>query len=702
MKEDGLDVIQGTIQVGIDVGGTFTDLVAYDSEGRLVAFLKVHTTPGNPSEGVLGAFDQLRSSGEKPRDVVKLAHATTIATNTLLEKKGAKTCLLTTRGFEDVLELRRHNRPQMYNLFQEISPPLAPRHLRLGIPERVDAKGAILTPIGEPELLAAVDTIRSQGIESVAISFLHAYANPVHEKRVMAEIVKRVPHVFVSCSSDVWPEFREFERTSTTVLNAYIRPSVDRYLEKMSEKLSKEGVGSFSVMKSNGGLTSAENARRYPVHLIESGPAAGMVSAAWLGRTLDVENIIALDVGGTTAKAGIITGGTPKVTNEFHADSFRHGTPVGGYPIRSPVIDLVEIGAGGGSIAWIDTAGVVKVGPHSAGAMPGPACYGLGGTEPTVTDANLVLGFLNPENFHGGRTTLYPDLAEKAISDRICGFFGWPLEKGAAAIIRIAKANLLEMVRLVSIRKGFDPREFSLLAYGGAGPLHASSIAKDLNVGRTLIPPLAGVFSALGLLVAGVRHDVVKTHPFLTTDMPESAGPDMFRELEDRMRGLLRREACDLSRVSTFNSVDMRYLGQVFELTIPIKGKLKARDEILELERQFEKKYRGTFHYVLPDSRIEIVNFRMTATVDDAFPRLANIINTVSHPSKTGRTVVRRVFHESLNQFIEVPVLSNGWPKAGQEIAGPTLIEAEDTTVFIPVDQKGNVNERGCLIIEPK
>ena len=701
MKKDGRD-FRAAVQVGIDVGGTFTDLVAYDEEGRLVAFLKVHTTPGDPSEGIFQAIDQLRSSGEQPKIVVKLAHATTIATNTLLEKKGAKTCLLTTRGFEDVLELRRHNRPQMYNLFQEISPPLVPRHLRLGIPERLDAKGAVLESIGEPELLAAIDKIRSQEIESVAISFLHAYANPVHEKRVMEEIVKRVPRVFVSCSYDVWPEYREFERTSTTVLNAYIRPSVDRYLKKMSEKLSKEGVKDFSVMKSNGGLTSAENARRFPVHLIESGPAAGMVSAAWLGRALDFKNIIALDVGGTTAKAGIITGGTPKVTNEFHADALHHGTPVGGYPIRSPVIDLVEIGAGGGSIAWVDKAGILKVGPHSAGAVPGPACYGKGGNEPTVTDANLVLGFLNPENFHGGRTKLYPDLAEKAINDRIGRFFGWPLEKGAAAIIRIAKANLIEMVRLVSIRKGFDPRDFSLLAYGGAGPLHASSIARDLNIGQTLIPPLAGVFSALGLLVAGVRHDVVKTRPFLTSEMPDSAGPDMFRDLEDQMSDLLRGEGCDLSQVSTFPSVDMRYLGQVFELTLPIEGKLKDSDEILKLERQFEAKYRAAFHYILPGSRIEIVNFRMTATIDDASPRLENLMKKVSQPPGTGRTSVRRVFHESLNRFIEVPVLSNAWPEAGSEIDGPTLIETADTTIFISMDQKGVVNERECLVIKPK
>ena len=288
----------------------------------------------------------------------------------------------------------------------------------------------------------------------------------------------------------------------------------------MLEELKKQRVESFSVMKSSGGLTSAENARRLPVHLIESGPAAGIVSASWLGRDSGYENIIALDIGGTTAKAGIITGGTPKVTTEFYTDSTRNGVPTGGYAVKSPAIDLVEIGAGGGSIAWVDKAGILKVGPHSAGAVPGPVCYGLGGTEPTVTDANLVLGFLNPDYFHGGRTRLHPKLAAKTIHDRVGRFFGWSVEKAAAAIIRIATANIIEMVRLVSIKRGYDPREFCLLAYGGAGPLYAGFIVNDLKIPVALIPPLAGLFSALGVMMAGIRHDLVTTRPYLPMKCP--------------------------------------------------------------------------------------------------------------------------------------------------------------------------------------
>ncbi len=687
------------IRLGIDVGGTFTDLVAYNEGGGLVAFLKVHTTPGDPSEGVLHALHQFKATGLKQPDIREVAHATTMATNTLLEKKGAKTCLLTTRGFEDILELRRHNRPQMYNLFQEISPPLVPRHLRIGITERLDPRGNVLTPMREAELLDAIREIQLQEIESVAICFLHAYANPVHEKKAIEIIREHLPNVFVSCSHQVWPEFREYERTSTTVLNAYIRPSVDRYLWRMGEELSMEGVQAFSVMKSNGGLTSAENARHFPVHLIESGPAAGMVSAAWLARGLGVENMITLDVGGTTAKAGIITQGTPRVTTEFHADSLYHGIPVGGYPVRSPVIDLVEIGAGGGSIAWIDRAGILKVGPHSAGAVPGPACYGLGGAEPTVTDANLILGFLNPKYFHGGRTALHREDAERAVYDRIGRYYGWTPEEAAAAIIRIAKANLTEMVRLVSIRKGFDPRDFSLLAYGGAGPLHGSLIAKDLNISQTLVPPLAGVFSALGLLVAGVKHDLVRTRPYLTGEMPESAGPKVFKELEGQMMELLKKEGRDLSKVSISRSVDLRYLGQVFELNISILGELASPEEIRSLETQFEEKYKAAFHYILPGSRIELVNFRLTAIIDDMRPRTENLFQGISEPAEEAESSLRRVFDDERGEFKEVPAYRIEHIRPGDGITGPAIIDAADTTVCILEGQIGLMDERRCLAI---
>jgi N-methylhydantoinase A len=690
---------EGGVHLGIDVGGTFTDLVAYDPATGLVNSLKVHTTPADPSDGVLQSFRKFNSASPQPPTINELAHATTIATNTLLQKKGARMCLITTRGFEDVLELRRHNRPLMYDLFQEISPPLVPRDLRMGITERLDPSGNVLVPIDENELLDSIKKIQSEGIESVAICFLHAYANPVHEKKVLEKIITHMPHLLVSCSHEVWPEFREYERTSTTVLNSYIRPSVDRYLSKMAGELSKEGVEAFSVMKSNGGLTSAENAGHFPVHLIESGPAAGMVSAAWLGRGLGLGDIITLDVGGTTAKAGIITNGTPEVTTEFHADSLRHGVPVGGYPVKSPVIDLVEIGAGGGSIAWVDKAGILKVGPHSAGAVPGPACYGLGGNDPTLTDANLILGFLNPQFFHGGNTKLFQEQAKRAIYDRIGKFYGWSLEKAATAIIRIAKANFIEMVRLVSIRKGFDPRDFSLLAYGGAGPLHASFIARDLNISRTIIPPLAGVFSGLGLLAAGVRHDLVRTRPYLTDEMPGSAGPKVFKDLEEQMMERLNKEGRDLNKASMFRSVDTRYLGQVFELNLPVTGKLDKPEEVRALEGQFEEKYKAFFHYILPGSRIEIVSFRLTAAIDGAPPKAESFFkHDPELPEKEG-SYTRKVFDDQIGEFMEVPGYRMERLRPGDEINGPAIIDAMDTTVFVLEDQKSFLDERGCLHI---
>lgn len=690
------------INVGIDVGGTFTDLVAFDEQGKVIAYFKVHSTPSDPSEGVFHALRNLNPLCQSDLAIRKLAHGTTIATNTLLEKKGTKTCLLTTQGFEDILELRRHSRPRMYDLFQDISPPLVPRHLRIGILERVDHNGAILIPIREDQLLEAIKKIEDEEIQAVAICFLHAYANPIHEKRAMDLIVERIPHVFVSCSHDVWPEFREYERMSTTVLDAYIKPRVFHYVRKMSKELSLRGVESFFVMKSNGGLTSAENAQRFPVHLIESGPAAGIMAATWLGKNFDFKNIITLDIGGTTAKAGIIIGGSPKVTTEFYADSLHHGIPIGGYPIKSPVIELVEISAGGGSIAWIDSAGVLKVGPQSAGALPGPACYGLGGTEPTVTDANLVLGILNPDYFHGGRTRLYPELAAKVIHDKIAKFFGWSIEEAAAAIIRIATANMTEMVRLISIRKGYDPREFSLLAYGGAGPLHAGLIAEELSIPQTIIPPLAGLFSALGLLVAGIRHDMVTTRQYLIDEMPSWAGPRIFKDLERRMMDHLKKENCDLSKAVLSRSVDLRYFGQVFELTLPIRGDLGSPKEIRNLESQFKKNYRKTYHYVLQRSRIEIVNFRLTVTIDDLSVKIDSFFQDLTNKTVVGKPYVRKVFDDQKGRFIEVPIYRDGCLKADEEILGPAIIEKEDTTIRIFEGQKGLWDERGYLIIKSK
>jgi len=468
----------------------------------------------------------------------------------------------------------------------------------------------------------------------------------------------------------------------------------------MATELRKHEVKSFSVMKSNGGLTSVENARRFPVHLIESGPAAGMVSAAWLGRDLGYENIIALDIGGTTAKAGIITEGTPRVTTEFYADSIRHGVPTGGYAIKSPTIELVEIGAGGGSIAWVDKAGIIKVGPHSAGAVPGPACYGLDGNEPTVTDAGLCLGLLNPDFFHGGRTRLHPELSARAIHDRIGKFFGWSVEKAAAAIIRIATANMIEMVRLVSIRKGYDPREFCLLAYGGAGPLYAGLIAKELNIPVTIIPPLAGLFSALGLLVAGIRHDLVTTRPLITDEMTSGTGASIYQDLERRMMDILTKEEMDLAEAKMYRSVDMRYLGQVFEFNVPINGDLKGRKEIRRLEEQFEKSYKESYHYVLPGSRIEIVNFRLTAAIDGAGVKIGDFKQELTGPAATAQSSFRRVYDDQQDQFMELPVFRNGWPRTHEEIKGPAIIEKEDTTIHILDGQRGIYDQMGCLVIK--
>jgi N-methylhydantoinase A len=418
-----------------------------------------------------------------------------------------------------------------------------------------------------------------------------------------------------------------------------------------------------------------------------------------LGKDFSFENIIALDIGGTTAKAGIITGGTPRVTTEFCADAVRHGAPTGGYAIKSPVIDLVEIGAGGGSIAWVDKAGIVKVGPYSAGALPGPACYGLGGTEPTVTDASLLVGFLNPDYFHGGRTRLHPELAARVIHDKIGRGFGWSTEKAAAAIIRIATANMIEMVRLISVRRGYDPRDFCLVAYGGAGPLYAGLIARELNIPLIIIPPLAGLFSALGVLVAGIRHDLAITHPYLTDEMPPMAGISIFQDLETRMVDLLDKEDPASAEATMHRSVDVRYLGQVFELNVPLEGNLNGGDALRDLEGQFERKYRETYHYVLPGSRIEIVNFRLSATIEGTALDKVAFAQEPTQTAEAAQPALRKIYDDQRGRILEVPVFRDASMRSRQEIEGPAMIEKEDTTILILEGQRCELDERGCVLI---
>ena len=480
------------IALGIDVGGTFTDVLAFDrTSGVIISAFKVPSTPANPAEGAMTGVDRFLSRSGQRADAV--FHGTTVGTNALITKNAAKTALVTTKGFRDVLALRRHARPRLYDLSPRISPDLAPRERRIEVEERMQPDGTALVPLKADEIAQIVQAVAATGAEAVAVCFLHSYANDTHERAMGAALQAADPDLFVTLSSDVCREFREFERTSTAAVNAFIGPPVQRYVDHMADDLAEREIPKLSIVKSNGGLTSASNARRYPVHLIEFWSGGGYHCLRGARKAEGIDNLIAFDMGGTTAKAGVVIDGQPRLDTEFYADRFVDGLDVGGYPIQSPVIDLIEIGAGGGSLAWIDAAGVIKVGPESAGADPGPASYGRGGTRPTVTDAHVAVGHVAPDGFGSEDLDIDVEAAREAIRREIAEPMGWSIERAAWGILRLATANMAEMVRLATLRRGLDPRDFALVAFGGAGPLHAADIAREVGVARVIVPPVPGL-----------------------------------------------------------------------------------------------------------------------------------------------------------------------------------------------------------------
>jgi len=685
--------------VGIDIGGTFSDVVAIDETGEVITAFKVPSTPDDPAEAVITGLARLEDQLPGLADArlsAAMFHGTTVATNALIQKRGARTALLTTKGCRDVLELRRQARPDLYRLFQRISPPLVDQQWRLEIAERVAFDGSIIQPLQKASVRETVKVLRQGEVEALAICFLHAYANDEHEQDVKRIIEEELPHVDLSLSSEVCPEIGEFERTSTVVVNAYVSSEVRRYLRRLREGMSRYGVNQFHVVKSNGGLTSATNAERYPIHLIESGPAAGIVAATELGRSKGIQNLIAFDMGGTTAKVGVIQGGRPRLTREFYADRYVEGDDVGGYAIRSPVIDLAEIGAGGGSIAWLDSAGVLKVGPQSAGAQPGPVCYDRGGELPTVTDAHAVLGTLSSDLLEGAPSGLRRDLARAAVEKEIARSLGWTTEQAAHAILEIATANMAEMVRLVTVRRGLDPRDFVLVAYGGAGPLHACDIAREVGIEKVVVPPYPGMFSAMGTIMCEVRYDLIQSLlRKLDTLEPEDV-QETFQKLERRAQNLLADEAVpvDPEAVRYFRHLDLRHEGQLHELGIALRQDgIPSREEI---EQDFRSAYQDSYGYRLPGSAVELVNVRLEVAFrlweHEFFPAGSQEIRTPNERE--------RVIAEADGSEVPWQVLARHELEPGEEVRGPALIEDVGSVIRVLAGQAAQRDDEGVLIIE--
>src|SRR5213083_2013681 len=585
-------------RLGVDIGGTFTDLVVIDETTGTTRVGKVLTNPKDVAHDVEeGIHALLDEAGVRPDEVRAVVHGTTLATNALIEKKGARTALLTTEGFRDALEIGREGRYDMYDLFIDPPPPLVPRHLRREVPERLLADGSISRALDEGAARRALAELAREGVEALAICLVHAYVNPVHERR-LAELARDAqPGLVVSCSSEVVPEIREYERASTTCANVYVAPLMARYLEDLERRLAGLGIpGQLYVMQSSGGIALPPLARRLPVRLVESGPAAGALAAAEAARGRDEPRLLSFDMGGTTAKACVIDDGVPLVGREFEvarADRFKKGS---GLPIRVPVIEMIEIGAGGGSIARVDRLGLLKVGPDSAGADPGPACYNLGGRLPTVTDADLVLGYLDAEFFLGGRMRLDRDAARRAIEEHVARPLGLDVVAAAWGIHRVVNENMAAAARIHGIERGRDLRSYPLFAFGGAGPVHCWQVARVLRVPRILLPFGAGAISAYGLLSAPLAFDFVRTHRerLDTADWPTLNR--LFAEMESEGRALLARAGVRETDVRVARIAEMRYLGQGHEVeaALPL-GKLTAAS-LAKITASFEASYRALYH----------------------------------------------------------------------------------------------------------
>ena len=606
-------------RMGVDIGGTFTDVAVLDEAGGRVGVAKVSTTPHDFGaaviEGTRTAMDEYRID---PKAVTLLSHATTIVTNALLEAKGANVALVATRGFRDVLEIRRSARADLYDLFQDAPAVLVPRRRRLEITERIDAQGEIVTALDEAEIDALVDSIRGlDGVQAVAVCLMFSFLNDTHERRIGERLRAALPGLPVFLSSEILPEIREFERTSTTAVCAYVGPVLTSYLERLETALAELDLPALHVMGSSGGVLDVAEALRMPAAAVESGPAAGVIAAQRLGDQIGRANLISFDMGGTTAKASLIENGRIETTSEYEVGGqgnvgrWLHGT---GHPIRVPVIDLAEVSAGGGSIAWIDPGGALRVGPASAGAEPGPACYGRGGDRPTVTDANVVLGRLSRTHLLGGRLPIDAAAAEAAVRAHVADPLGLGVMEAAAGIVSVVNHGMAEALRIVSVERGHDAREFSLVAFGGAGPVHAAALAEELDIPEVVIPPIPGGFSALGLVATDLRRDWSHTFYSPIESIDPEALDQRLAELERAAEAMLRDAGIPEPDRVVERAADCRYAKQAYELTVPLAGGPVTRASLDALARAFHAQHLRTYGHENPNESVQMVNVRVTAT----------------------------------------------------------------------------------------
>lgn len=678
-----------TVRVGVDVGGTFTDIIVFNEDaGRLTA-LKVPSTPSSPVKGILsgltGAVSDLTL-------ISILVHSTTIGTNMFLGQKGLEppeAVLITNNGFRDILEIGRQNRPSLYNLFYEKPRPLIRRDRRIGVKGRIDSGGRVREPLDIEGVRAVVEEWCGRGVRVFIVSFLHSYLNPSHEKLAGKVIRDTCPGSTVVLSHEVDPQPMEYERTSTAVVNGILKPVLSKYLQELAGELGSLGFkGTILVMQSSGGVSGLEEALEKPAAFIESGPTAGAIAVAYMSRLLGVDNALGFDMGGTTAKASSIIGGEPEVVGIYEVGGRVHMGRIirgSGYPVRYPHIDLAEVSAGGGTIAWIDPGGGLRIGPISAGADPGPACYGRGGREPTVTDANLLLGRL-PLELAGG-LRLRSNLARKAIMERIARPLGVDVIEAAWMIISLANNVMARALRLVSVERGHDPRAFTLFAFGGAGPLHAVEMAEEIKVSKVIVPPYAGVFSSLGLLVSDYKHSLHEAIVRGVDELSDEELEEIYWRLEDKASKLLDHEGVPVDKRRLARYLEMKYWGQAYTLRVPYPG------SIVEAARMFHSLHEARYGFSNPREKVEVVVARLDAYGLTSKP-------AVKAPRVEGDPVIgeREVFFRDGWRVSAIYIRER--LSAGSVIEGPSVVEARDSTILIPPGYRGRVDEFGNLVIE--
>ena len=682
-----------TTRLAVDIGGTFTDVAAFDEKSGRLLLGKALSTPARLVDGITHGVEK---AAVRYADASIFLHGSTIAINTLLERSGAKSALVTTEGFRDVYEIGRINRPDSYNLFFSKHVPLVPRALCFEVRERMTAEGAIHVPLDEASVREACRRLKEEGVDAVAIMLLHCYVNPAHEARVKAIVQQELPRAFVTASHELSQEYREFERCSTVVANAYIGPVVTEYVHGIEQHLKHSGFGgSFLLVQSTGGLYESHQAQRQCVRMLESGPAAGVIGAQALCRSLDLQDAVAFDMGGTTAKAGVIYRGQALTTGV---------ALVGGYaqalPVQIPMMDIFEVGTGGGSIAAVNASGALRVGPQSAGAEPGPACYGRGGELPTVTDANLVLGRLGAERFLGGEMQLDTAAAERAIRDKIAAPLGVDLVRAADGILRIATTAMSYAVKAVSTERGLDAAAFALIAYGGAGPLHASSIAREIGMQRVIVPRAPGHFCAFGMLFSDLRYDLVRTWFARLADVSFDAIEALYADLIAEGKKALAASGMRPRGITLERAADMRYVGQEHPVTVHLPADVFRRRNAAALKQQFDEEHLRRYGTHAPEEAAEIVSLRATVAGVLKKPPLERIARGARQPLASARSGKRPVYFAELGKRVVTPVFAREGLRAGNVIAGPALVEEHaSTTVLLPGDRM-RVDAFGNLVIE--